>query len=103
MKHITRTLLLLLCACLLCTVAFAVAEVEDNNSAAKAQPVEFGQTVEAEISTNDDFDFYKFTLPESGRLSIDVTSHMKWYTLTLYDADGKQLAYAKDKKWNGKI
>ena len=102
-RFATTFLLLLLCACLLCTVAFAAKETENNDTSLTAQAVSFGQQIDASIPTTSDVDFYKFTLPESGRVQIDLTSYMEWYTVRLYDIEGQELYNSQQNKWDAAV
>ena len=57
-------------------------------------------TINGQISIAGDVDFYKFTLTESGRLTLDMTAYMKYNSLYLYDANGNQLWYDDYNEWN---
>ena len=66
-------------------------ESEPNNSVDQANPVLLGDTIRGVVAQNDDYDFFQFSLTESGRVSLDITAYMEYYSLLLYDADGKRL------------
>ena len=75
-------------------------EVEPNNKADEANQISLGDTIRGLIGENDRFDFYKFTLVNSGRVCLDITSYMRYYTLILYDATGAEIWYSDNNEYN---
>ena len=106
MKRLLSLLLSILTCCLLiCAVpltASAVADVEPNDSAGTAQNITSGDTVSGNIFKKD-VDFYKMTLPRDGRMTLDMTSYMQYYTLQILDSSGKELWYKQDKQWDSDV
>lgn len=79
---------------------FALQDSGDNGSAAGAQNFTPGETITGSISEDGDLDFYRFTLSESGRVSLDFTSYMEYYALYLYDTAGNELFITENNQWN---
>lgn len=73
---------------------------EPNNSSAQASAVAFQKYITGQIAENDDRDIYKITLTSAGRLNIDMTSYMKYYTMDLSDKDGKRVWMSDRNIWN---
>ncbi|WP_409296752.1 DVUA0089 family protein [Peribacillus sp. SCS-26] len=86
-------------------------EIEPNNGSERAQPLTLNkQTVNGFISWNDDADYYKITVPKSGRLYINLSSYMNEVYLDLYDSRQNKVWYTQyiyegkpgnPKKWSG--
>ena len=51
---------------------------EDDNSFADANNITIGDKIVGQISVNDDFDTYKFTLSQVGCVKLEMTSYMKY-------------------------
>ncbi|MBW9173587.1 PPC domain-containing protein [Clostridium estertheticum] len=67
-------------------------DVEPNNSPLTAQPLALNSDpLIGYISSNDDQDTYKFTLPISGRIDVKILSSIYGVNLNLNDNDGKQI------------
>lgn len=62
-----------------------------NNSLNKANPVSLDKEYKGQIAINDEKDFYRFTLPASGRISFSAAAGMEYIIYRIYDADGNQL------------
>lgn len=73
---------------------------EPNNRASTATPIEFGDVIEAAISPRGDFDFYQFQGETGETVTFDIDAYVNGSfldsTLTLYDANGFELAYSDD-------
>ena len=78
-------------------------ESEPNNSVDQANPVLLGDTIRGVVAQNDDYDFFQFSLTESGRVSLDITAYMEYYSLLLYDADGKRIWYDDYNQWTESV
>lgn len=79
--------------------AASVSEKENNNTTTTANTVTIGDSVSGNISTNDDVDYYKITLSKAGNLSIKFTSYIEYYSLFIYDSDGREVWNSKGNKW----
>ena len=101
-KYLSLLLVLILCIGLFQPV-LALDETEENNLLANAQPVTPGETVEASIGEGGDVDFYSFTLPESGRLKLEMTAYFRYNCLYFYDANGSELWKDTENEWNSTI
>lgn len=51
-------------------------EKESNNGTIEAQALPFSQTVTGFLSWNDTIDYYKFTLPKSGKVTFNSVSYV---------------------------
>ena len=70
-----------------------------DNEIAAANALEIGTTVSGMLALNDTLDYYKVTLPSSGRLDLSSTAHMEYIYFYLYDAGANQLWYSNP-YWN---
>ena len=73
-----------------------------NNTLDTASPINFGPEYLGQIAINDEKDFYKFTLPSSGRIQIDLTFPVEYVYLYLYDINGNQL-WRSNPNWNSTL
>ena len=74
--------------------------IEPNNSFAEAKSVYMGNTIKGFIAENDRYDIYKTTLSSSGRISLTITSYMKYYCIYVYNSNGEELWYTDFNEWN---
>ena len=72
---------------------------EPNNSIAEAKEISFNLTVKGQIAINDKDDYYAFTLPSSGRITLKVNSFMQYYCAVIYNTDGDKLWHTDDNGW----
>ncbi len=102
-NKVTRRMVTLLCTLLLCigayTTAFAANESENNDSAATADTITMGNTMYGNI-TEGDLDLYKFSLSQSGKVSLTVTSYMEYYCVGVIDTSGDTIWYSEHIFWN---
>ena len=100
MKRVFSLLLVLVMVLMLLPVTvLAVTDSEPNNTLPTAQEFEICDTVSGSITEND-FDWYVFTLDASGSITLSMRSYMRFYTLSLYDFDGNRLWYTDDNQWD---
>ena len=78
-------------------------EKEKNNTANEANRIHLGETINGLIAMNDAMDFYKFTIANSGKVSLDITAYMRYYTISLYDMEGTLLYDVYDKEFNSTV
>ncbi len=75
-----------------------------NNALATATPVELGVPYTGQTAINDDVDFYAFSLPTAGRISLDavLTWDCGWdTTYRIFDPAGNELwTYEGRNDWN---
>ena len=99
-----RALSLLLALVMVLTVlpvtALALEESEPNNTIPTAQEFEICDTINGSISEKKGVDWYKFTIEESGNISLKLTSFMQWYTISLFDAEGTSLWVYGGYEWD---
>ena len=84
------------------TLSFAASGAniaEPNNSIAEAKAIKSGSTIKGQIAINDRDDYYAVTLPSSGRITLKFNSFMKYYSVIIYNSDGKELWYTDDNEW----
>ena len=79
--------------------AASVQETENNDDTSVADAISVGDTVDGSISENDREDYFAFRLSSSGRLTIDFTSHMRYFSVYIYDADGKDVWKSENHEW----
>lgn len=63
----------------------------DDNSAVNARPIGFGSTYKGQLSLNDDYDTYKFSVAAGRNIPVSFRSNMRTYTIKVYDAAGKSV------------
>ena len=76
---------------------------EPNNDFVTAGSIYLGQIVNGQIAVNDSKDLYKFQLASAGRLQIDMTSYMQYYTIQIFDATGAEVWRTTENEWNGNL
>lgn len=66
--------------------------IEPNNGTVTAQPINLNSnTINGFITITNDKDFYKIVLPEDGKLDVDFSVYMQYFTVKLLDENGKVL------------
>lgn len=75
----------------------------DDNSFAAANTITNAKTYTGQISINDDFDTYRFGVASGGKIPITIRSYMEYYTVKLFDANGKEIWYSDYNKWNENV
>ena len=70
-----------------------------GNDMASATAISCGKNYSGRITSANTKDFYKITLNNSGRLTINIDSNIEQVICYFYDADGNRLWYT-DKEWN---
>ena len=78
-------------------------EVEEATDFSGAAKINVGRTVNGSITETVSARVYQFSLASAGRLSIDMTSYMQYYTIQIFDATGSQVWYTYEKEWNGNL
>ena len=78
-------------------------EVEEATDFSGAAKINVGSTVNGSITETVSARVYQFSLASAGRLSIDMTSYMQYYTIQIFDATGSQVWYTYEKEWNGNL
>jgi hypothetical protein len=73
---------------------------EPNNEFSQASSLDLNGTVTGQIADNDNNDIYKFSLGKSGRIALNVTSYMQYYSVVIYDESGELLWYTDHNTWN---
>ena len=64
-----------------------------NNTYPTASSISLNKTYTGQLAFNDEYDWYRFTLPSSGRISLDLSAKLKSVYVRLYDSTGEQLWY----------
>ncbi len=89
-----------------CSTSFkdsGVTNKESDNSYADANKVTLGNTITGQISENDDYDMFQFSLDEAGCVSLDITSYMRYYCIYLYNSDGTEIWYTDENEWTSSV
>lgn len=73
---------------------------EVNNDFSNATSMNVNGTIKGQIALNDPIDIFGFSLSVPGRISLDMTSYMKFYTIVVYDSTGAQVWHTDYNKWN---
>ena len=76
-----------------------VAGAGAGDSATTATTYTLGNTTQGEISATNTVDWYKFTIPGSGRIEFTVNAYVKWIYLDFYNANLAQL-WHKNCNWD---
>ena len=70
-----------------------------NNAMSSANTINVNNKYNGQIAKNDEKDFYRFTLPSSGRISLSATAKMNWIYYSIYDSSGNEL-WSRNPNWN---
>ncbi|MDD6488492.1 MAG: Ig-like domain-containing protein [Clostridia bacterium] len=70
-----------------------------DNALKDANSISLNKTYKGQIATNDEKDFYKFTLSTSGRIKLDINAEISEAYYRIYDADGNAM-FDNRKYWN---
>ena len=75
-------------------------ESENNNSMSKADKLSVGYDIGGTISSKDDYDYFKISLPSAGRLNLNVNAYLKYHYITIYNSSGKEIWDTGWIEWN---
>ncbi len=79
---------------------FGESQTVTYNELALARPVAVdGTTYNGQLADNDLIDYYTFSLPSSGRLTINHVIYCERQNLIVYDSDGEEV-WSFDSNWN---
>ena len=70
-----------------------------NNKLATASSISIGTTYNGQIASNDEKDFYKFTLSSSGRINLRLTAYIYSATYYIYDTNSKTV-WSSTESWD---
>lgn len=79
--------------------SFAETGSGSDNTLNSANAINVNNKYNGQLATNDEKDFYKFTLTSSGRISLSATAKMNWIYYSIYDSSGNEL-WSRNPKWN---
>ena len=65
-----------------------------NNTLQTANSINLFSSYTGQIALNDDKDFYKFSIPSSGRINLELTTYMEYISYNVYNSSGTSI-------WNG--
>ena len=71
-----------------------------NNTMATASSISINKNYYGQIASNDDCDFYKFTLSSSGKINIKLTAYIYRTNYYIYDSNGKNVWSSTSRYWN---
>ena len=80
-----------------------VNNIEADNSFATANTVILNNSIVGQISVNDDFDTFQYTLSTPGCVKLDMTSYMKYYCIKIFDATGEEIWYTDRNEWTESV
>lgn len=80
--------------------SFAESGMGTNNSFSGASAISLGKTYKGQLAWNDDRDYYKFTLPSSGRVSFSLQAWMEYMDFHLYNSEGVEVWPYKNYHWD---
>lgn len=72
----------------------------DAASFSKAIPLAVGNTVNGAITETEEEQVYSFSLASSGRVTLTMTSYMRYYGFDIYDSAGERVWYSYSNYWN---
>ncbi len=70
-----------------------------DNLMTLANTIGHARTYYGQIAANDDMDYYKFTLENSGRIRLQSTLYMEGNDISIFDPAGKEI-WSESKDWN---
>lgn len=71
-----------------------------NNKISAASTLSLNTTTYGQIASNDDRDIYKFTMPTSGRLHINLSGNLNYLSFYIYDFEGNEIWKNTGKYWD---
>lgn len=89
-----------------CNTSFTASGVSfdrDDNDFRTAKQISWNKTYVGQISENDDFDNYIFNVSKDQTVAIDITSYMQYYSIKIFDADGKEIWDTHYNEWNSNV
>ena len=95
MKKISMAMIIGVLLALLSLSALA----SGGSSMRSAASIAFDQTYNDSITATQKEDYYKASLSESGRVTIDITSYMQYYCIVLYNDAGVKLWETDHNEW----
>lgn len=69
----------------------------------QALELSIGTTIDNSISSTDEEDMYAFTLRDTGAVTLNVTSRMKYYSLFLLNSDGEEIWKSTNNEYNENV
>ncbi len=98
-KKLTSVFLAVIMALGVLTVApFTVSAA--GNTVSTAKNYTLGNTVNDSITSTNTKNCYKFTIPNSGKITLNVTANIYHSYYDIYDSNNKALWTSNDKYWN---
>lgn len=73
---------------------------EQNNDFASATVINEGGTINGQLTENNREDIYKITFMKPGRLTMDMTSYLEYYNVSIYDSKGERIWNTGNRYWN---
>lgn len=70
------------------------------NSYPTARPISFGKKYTGQIAENDKADYFAFTVPASGRISLSMTANISISDYEIYDSNFNSVWNAYNNYWN---
>ena len=64
-----------------------------GNSKVEATEIQLGQTVNSAITETNDVDWYKFTIPSSGKITVNFVYQMRQFDYKIYEGNSEKPLY----------
>ena len=71
-----------------------------DDSLADSNVINLDTSYKGQIAHNEDGDFYKFTIPSSGKAALNFTGYLRNMCIRLYDSNYKEVWDSGSKRWN---
>lgn len=80
--------------------SFTETSDDSDNSTDTAREISLGTACKGQIASNDDRDFYQFTLHSSGQIILDVSAEIDRVEYYIYDILGNEIWSRRNVHWN---
>ena len=81
----------------------AVEDSEPNDTMPTAQEFILCDTINGSINVEKDLDWYKFTLEDSGKVTLKVTAYLLGHSIWVFNADGNTVWYKYNLRWDSSL
>ena len=71
-----------------------------NNNFSNTNPISLNTRYNGQIANNDDKDYYKFTLSNSGKIALNINAYIRRSTYFIYDVNYREIWKSTDRYWN---
>ena len=71
-----------------------------NNNFSNTNPISLNTRYNGQIANNDNKDYYKFTLSNSGKIALNINAYIRRSTYFIYDVNYREIWKSTDRYWN---